>query len=334
MKKIEEIATGIDDHLRKLESFTGILREVKIALDMLRENQEKIYLHELNKVKKDINSLTESLQKFGLPKTSEYEKELAEIREFIEGEEHPLAVEADLICDTDEKTAIRAGVILDLFVAENLKGKKFLDYGCGFGHTILAAEEREAALSIGYDIDMNNFQSDKKGVTYHFDVVKSNAPYDIILIHDVLDHIVVIDPIEALKQAASVLSPEGRIYLRTHPWSSRHGNHLYKSKNKAFLHLLLDEVELMRCFGIESEHNIKITNPIDTYRDWIKKANLNITSELITKTNVESCFTKPSVIREKIAKTLGQSENIENILEIDFVEYILELPKNTNAPIF
>jgi hypothetical protein len=161
-------------------------------------------------------------------------------------------------------------------------------------------------------------------------MVQKNAPYDIILIHDVLDHIEEISPVQALNMAASVLSAEGRIYLRTHPWCSRHGSHLYMKKNTAFLHLLMDEIELMRCYGLEIEHNIKVFNPIETYNNWIKEANLEIKSEFVIRNAVENVFTKPSIIKERLNKHWNQPETIENQMEINFIEYILESPqKNT-----
>jgi SAM-dependent methyltransferase len=335
LSKIEEIAKGIDEHLRKLESFTGVLRDVKVSLALLKESQEKSYLYELNKIKKDVADLSESLKKYGLPQTSQYEKDLNEIRNLIDSQDWPLAVDPGLICDNEEKAQLRANSILDILVAENLKGKKFLDFGCGEGHTIPAAIEREAELAFGFDVSINKFKFDKQYVTDSFEIVRSHAPYDIILMHDVLDHIVVVDPIEALKNAASILSSEGRIYLRNHPWSARHGGHLYLQKNLAFLHLVLDETELMRCFGLEVEHNIKIVKPIETYRDWIVKAGLEAKSELPIKTKVEDFFTRPSLIHNKLTEKINKNEAIQNELEIDFVEYVLELPKeNANKIIF
>lgn len=335
LKQIDEIARGLDEHLRKLESFSGLLQEVKVSLALLRESQEKNYIYELNKVKKDLASLSESLQKYGLPKTSEYEKVLNELREILESEDWPFAVEPHLICDNQEKASIRANAILDLFVAENFKFKRFLDFGCGEGHTIPAAKSREASLTIGFDVDKGKYKFDNHDFTDNFDVVRSKAPYDIILLHDVLDHIVIDDPIETLKKAASVLSREGRIYVRNHPWCSRHGGHLYTKSNKAFLHLIMDEIELVRWKGLETEHNIKILKPLETYRYWIQEAGLEIKSELPIRSKVEEFFLKPSVIRERLNKNWDDSELVQNYMEIDFVEYILESPKDkSNKQIF
>lgn len=334
LNKIHEIATGIDDHLRKLESFIGVLRDVKLSIELLRQSQEKTYIYELNKLKSDVAYLTEVLTKYGLPTSSVYEKELDEIRKLLEAD-WPCAVDPGLLCDTPQKAELRASSILDLFIAENLKGKRFLDFGCGEGYTVPAAIKREAEFAIGYDIDVSKFKFDKHFLTEDYETVLKYAPYDVVLLHDVLDHIMGVDPIEILKKIKNILSNEGRIYVRNHPWCSRHGGHLYFQKNCAFLHLVLDQIELLRCFGIETEHNLKILTPLETYRYWIKEADLVIKSETPIKSLVEPFFTTPSTLNERLRKNWKDTECIQNYMEIDFVEYVLELPsENSNRQIF
>lgn len=335
LEKIEEIAKGIDEHLRKLQSFSSLLQDVKNSLVILKEAQEKSYLYELNKIKTDVADLSKNLQHYGLPQTSNYEKSLNEIRNSLESNDWPLAVEPHLICDSPEKVKIRSNTILDIFVAENFKNKRFLDFGCGEGNTIEAAYTREAKLAFGFDVDESKYKFNKQFFSNDFNVVRQHAPFDIVLLHDVLDHIVLFDPIEALQKVASILSDEGRIYVRNHPWSSRHGGHLYTKKNLGFLHLILDEVELMRLTGLETEHNIKVLNPLETYRYWIKEANLEIKSEIVIRSEVEDFFLRPSIIRERLNKNWENPQLIQNQMEIDFVEFVLECPRqNLNKQIF
>jgi 2-polyprenyl-3-methyl-5-hydroxy-6-metoxy-1,4-benzoquinol methylase len=325
IQKIQEISIGIDEHLRKLESFIGVLREVKNSLDVMRESHSKSYLYELSKMKKDVADLSEQLKKHGLPQSSEYEKSLSEIRAIANSNEWPLAVNPEYICRSEEKAQDRANNILDIVVGEHLRGKKFLDFGCGKGHTIKSALIREASVAMGYDL---NISQTNANFTNDFKVVRESAPYDVILIHDVLDHIMQIDPIEALKQVGSVLANGGRVYVKNHPWSSRHGGHLYMNTNLAFLHLILDDIELTRIYGIPSDHNIKVVTPLETYRYWFEQAGFVIKSELPTKTTVEPFFTTPSVINERLRKHWN-TDVIQNYMEIDFVEYIVESKTRT-----
>lgn len=334
INKIDEICIGIDEHLRKLESFTDLLKEVKISLQMLKESQEKTFLYELAKVKLDVADISEQLKKRGLPMSNDYEKSLHQIRTLLDGKEWPEAVNADFICDSEDKAAIRAEHILDMLIGESLKGKKFLDFGCGQGQTLPAALAREAAFAFGYDIDASQYKFSPEWFSHNFEDVRKHAPYDIILLHDVLDHSILLNPAEILKQARSVLSSHGRIYVRNHPWCSRHGGHLYLQKNKAFLHLILDDVELTRCAGIQGEHNVKVLDPINTYRNWIEEAGLSVKTELTIKSEVEEFFLEPSVIRDKLNQLWHDSDCIANYMEIDFVEYVLEMNEAANQQIF
>lgn len=334
MKRIDAITYDIEAHLRKLESFIGILKEVKESIISLKETQERMMLYEHNNLRKDILEITNNLKRYGLPTASEYEKNLNNIKILIEQGNWPAAIDPSLICNSEEQIQRRADAVLDLLVAENLKGKRFLDYGCGKGHTIPSALAREAALVIGYDIT-DQYLFDKQHFASNFDVVKNNAPYDIILLHDVLDHIQVLDPVQAIRQASSVLAPNGKMYIRNHPWSSRHGGHIYLNKNLAFLHLIFDEIELIRSLGIQAEHVLKISQPVETYRHWFKEANLNIKNEFIIKTEVESFFKEQQALVDKLNKIWKSDDVVESYMEIDFVEYVLELPSNNkNQQVF
>jgi SAM-dependent methyltransferase len=329
MKRIDGIAYEIDAHLRKLESFMGVLKEVKESINALRESQEKQLLFENAKIRRDMAELSNNLKKYGLPQASEYEKSLEEIRKLLETEEWPYAVEPHLLCVTNEDKQKRADSIMDLLIGERMKNKRFLDFGCGEGHTIPAALTRECSLAIGYDVDASKYQFDQNHFAENFDLVKCNAPFDIILMHDVLDHISLVDPIEALRQASGLLSGEGRIYIRNHPWSSRHGSHLYTNKNKAFIHLILDDIELMRCLGLQSEPNIKVVNPLETYRHWFKESGLFVKNEFVSKTSVEDFFVNYQSILDRLCRVWQNVDVLQSYMEIDFVDYVLEMPSDS-----
>ena len=323
INKIHEISLGIDGHLRQLESFVGVLREIKSSLDHLAKSQESHYLYELRKLMEEVVELKGQLRKYGLPEASKYEKDLEVVRGLVDDVVWPVAVIPEMICDSDDKAKQRASAIMDIFVCEHLKGKKFLDYGCGQGHSVPEASKREAAVAVGYDIRPDAFKVEGANLTADFSEVAKHGPYDVILLHDVLDHVVVIDPIQALIQAKSVLAPNGKIYIRNHPWSARHGGHLYTQKNKAFLHLVMDEVELIRTAGLSVEHNIKVIRPLETYRYWFEKAGLKVRSEMPVKETVDEFFTKPSPIQERLARLWSTSEDMTKHMEISFVEYIV-----------
>jgi SAM-dependent methyltransferase len=326
IEKIIELSRGVDEALRKLLAFQELMIDVKSSLDKLKESQEQRYFYELQKLRDEVSALRSQLKTNGDPHNGDID--FQEIKRML-NENWPQAIEPESICDDEKKESYRAQVILDLVVGEYLKDTKFLDYGCGNGHVTNEASGREVTLSVGYDINPQwKFHEGKPNMffTTDFDEVVSHGPYDIILFFDVIDHIEAISPIEALKQAKSVLSDSGKIYVRAHPWSSRHGGHLYLHKNKAFLHLVLDEIELMRLEGIESQHNLKVIRPIKTYRKWIEESGLEIKSELPMRKEPDEFFLKHSIVRERIERHWSKEEveHLSQFLSIDFVEYILE----------
>lgn len=336
IEKINELSQGVEYHLRSLENFTKELREVKKSLDELRQARENEYLWELSKLKTEIDQLRKELIKKGFAENkNEYEIAFASIRELLEKDDWPIAVDPKSICATEQAAYIRANSIIDLVIGERLTDKKFLDYGCGEGHVVKQACENQAN-AFGYDINPNIFKFEESLFLNSFDAVKSVAPFDVILMHDVLDHIQNIDPIAALIQAKSVLAPGGRIYVRNHPWSSKHGGHLYEQINKAYLHLVLDEVELTRLRGYSCQHNIRVIRPLETYKNWFEVAGLKVTSEIAIKSGeIPQFFKQPSCVTEKLKKVWeGDEAAMLANMEIDFVEYIAEPTDNSNQKIF
>ena len=328
LQKIEEISAGVDQHLLKLESFIGILKEIKLSLDEMRYSREEAYLYELQKVKTEIAVLTEQLQKQGMQPINKYEAELHELRLALEDAEWPEAVVTDSICNSDNKIQERAQNILDYFIPEPLENKKFLDYGCGNASTLEVARRKNASFAIGYDP-----YSNENGVEKDLGIIKSHGPYDVILVYDVLDHLENISPVEALKQVKKLLSTNGTIYLNNHPWCSRHGGHLYKAKNKAFMHMVFDEVELTRMGGYAPDcSTLHILKPLEEYRLWIAEADLEVVSEMVIRDKVEPFFLKNYVVNDKL-KSHYPDKMIDH-LEISFVEYVLRLPQSQKQTIW
>ena len=174
--------------------------------------------------------------------------------------------------------------------------------------------------------NQNLIGSLKKTTFYstNFEKVKENAPYDIILIYDVLDHSVG-NPTDLLKQAASVLSDNGKIYLRCHPWCSRHGGHLYRQINKAFVHLVLSEKELEQLGYKLEEPNLKVFYPIATYNEIINNSNLKLKNLDVERQDHEEFFEKNQIVRERIKKLFTKSNDPFPAFQLAqcFVEYVL-----------
>lgn len=189
-----------------------------------------------------------------------------------------------------------------------LNDKRFLDFGCGEGHVAKYVSEC-ASVSIGYDITRKGSLSwEEEGkflLTVDLEKVKSMAPYDIILVYDVLDHAE--KPSEILATAKTLLSDDGMIYVRCHPWCCRHGGHAYRSINKAFVHLVFDDEE-MKKLGLNFETATKTTSPLKMYETVIRAAGLEPPEPEIERQEVEGFFHERDEVRRRILARFGISE--------------------------
>ena len=213
----------------------------------------------------------------------------------------PLAVDPQLIADPDseEDKASRANGILNVVIGQPITGK-FLDFGCGEGH-VVAEMSLRTSLAVGYDIVDQGWQRFRKTDTMVFttswDEVVKNGPYDFALLYDVLDHMKdEADAIDNLKKLRTVLGNNSKVFVRNHPWCSRHGTHLYLSTNKAFLHMFLDEKALDE-MGYKYLHTIKLIHPLQTYQKWFESAGFAYLSENVMPEDVEPFFKQPAIAK-------------------------------------
>lgn len=324
-QRIDEIASGIDFRIENLTTFSESLREVKCAIQELRQSQESAYMWELQKLRVEFETLRQELQKRGLPEVSRYEHVFQQIKDAIHQEDWPKAVDPSSICITEDMATKRANAILDLVVGENLQKKSFLDFGCGEGHIVMQAMQQNPKHALGYDINAAKFKFQNEQFTSELDVVKAKGPYDVVLLHDVLDHLEHTDAISVLKTIKSLLSRNGRVYVRNHPWCSRHGSHIYTQINKAFAHLTMDDSELLRLGGYTNEHTTKIFYVLETYRHWITESGYKVCNEVWLTKPVEAFFRKQSFVKDRLLIHWGGDEaNMINNMEVEFVEYVLE----------
>jgi len=296
----------IKEYLRALEHMTGFMRSL----------------------------LEEELKSPPMP-VGERERlsEITTLRLLAKSEKWPLAVPEDLICgeDEDHKLSRAAGIVHD-FIRTDLSDKKLLDFGCGEGHVpYVAANLVGVKLAMGYDPSEQNWSHFEDTVNLQFstdfDEIKKNGPYDVILVNDVIDHA----DENILIKANEVKAPNGRIYLRCHPWTSRHGTHLYKQLNRAYLHLVFDTDELFS-MGLKETRTRNFLDPMTEYRKIIEEAGLTISEEELVTHPVELFFTHEPAVLRRIKEQWKVSENKalaagtqfpRDVLEIQFVDFIL-----------
>lgn len=196
---------------------------------------------------------------------------------------------SDIAEESVEQQQDRARIILDTVLDESLEGKNFLDFGCGDGWMVHDACRR-GANAVGYDIKASSNWNEL--FTNDIDSLRPNS-FDVVFMYDVLDHCVNIDdPTIVMERVKKLLKKNGVVYIRCHPWVSKHATHLCKQGlNKAYIHLFLrwDEFEYL---GYKPMATRMETDPLKAYHWWFR--NFKIVEERIHKEPVSDFFFVPS----------------------------------------
>lgn len=300
----------------KLEQLRSLLNEILALMD--EAPKQEVLLESSAALEDTMENSQDTPQE-----EPEEDKEFSLLREILNSENWPEAVMSFQIADesSEKDKEERAAGICDIILppmssvgSTTRAGKKFLDFGCGEGHVAKNAS-KDALMSVGYDVLKSpksqlawEEMQDNFLLTTDFARVKELGPYDVILIYDVLDHVTSESQAEMLSKAASVLSEEGKIYLRCHPWCGRHGGHLYRKLNKAFMHLVFSDSELVK-LGLEPEWIIKTTAPLFSYGEIIKESGLvQETEPEVDSQEVEEFFKENPLVRQRILKRWGLEE--------------------------
>lgn len=235
----------------------------------------------------------------------------------------PEAIDPALICppDSEPDKKLRAANIIQM-IQEPLQGKKFLDFGCGEGHITRRARELGADAT-GYDIVNQRWNRSDNFLTTDLNVVNKTALFDIILLYDVLDHVVNQTPEEVLTIVGNILNPDGAIYVRCHPWCSRHGTHLFRTLNKAYAHIVMSEDELAGHTGLPTH---KVLYPVKTYNRWFKSSNLFVASHRPWHEPVPAFFTDNLFVADRIISHYHDNNNVfpRHQLQQQFHDYVLK----------
>jgi len=282
----------------KIQQIKQAIKNIQVALDQI------------------VNALEESAEKVATPEPA------VSFLERIQSADWPKAVPGDLIATTEEDKMERADNILG-FLARSLKNKKFLDFGCGDGAVPKTALSDGPLLSVGYDVAFSeewNFPVEKLLLTNDFEKIKQAAPYDFILLYDVLDHVE--NPAEILAQVKTLCDTNTEVIVRCHPWCSRHGGHLYRKLNKAFAHLFLSAEEMAE-FSDEKT-GVKIMYPQKEYQALFDEAGYSYSLLGVQSETVEPYFQINKVLAAHLS-SLWPKVDCRGKMAQSFVDYSLKV---------
>jgi ubiquinone/menaquinone biosynthesis C-methylase UbiE len=149
---------------------------------------------------------------------------------------------------------------------EFIKGKRVLDFGCGFGGYVLAMGAMGAAQSFGveisdiveegkkkaYDLGLNNVMF----LTGNSSLFEENS-FDLITSHDAFEHFE--NPKEILIEMIRLVKPGGEVLVKFGPtWLSPWGKHMNGTfkKNRPWIHLFIPEKSIMRVHSVYHNQSI------------------------------------------------------------------------------
>jgi 2-polyprenyl-3-methyl-5-hydroxy-6-metoxy-1,4-benzoquinol methylase len=318
MPNIQKINESIDNFMKSLLDFKESLKEINSEVSV-SQTQNQSSNPKVSEPEVARNTSTDDL------------KDFESLRKALESDKWPEAVNPNLICDpSNEQDKLERGRgIVELMIEPDLKGLKVLDFGCAEGHVAFVASEYEPTVVVGYDCEhndrWNSFQKDNLVYTDNWKEVLKNGPYDVIILFDVIDHVKNENAVGVLRKAREALSEEGRIYMRCHPFISRHGTHLYHHLNKAYAHLVFTQEELKTIVPEQKfvEESINVLFPLRTYDEFLQQANLEIVHRREITSKVDSFFKIP-----KIAERIMENNALDSFpdfqMSLDFIDYVLK----------
>jgi 2-polyprenyl-3-methyl-5-hydroxy-6-metoxy-1,4-benzoquinol methylase len=230
-------------------------------------------------------------------KTSDFDL----LKGLLQSHDWPDAVEPQLISDPNNESEKqkRAAGIMDFMMERPLEGLSFLDFGCGEGHFVDDAISRGAKLALGFDIKKQ--WNEKPILTIDWAKIQDNGPYDVVLIHDVLDHVIG-NPEDCLTRIKTIVKDSSTIVVRCHPFCSRSATHLYRKVNKAFIHLVFDDMELVRLGLPEGLPIQKVIHPQLCYQRWFENTGYAIAKNYPFTEELEPFFERTPEIAKRIKK--------------------------------
>jgi hypothetical protein len=157
--------------------------------------------------------------------------------------------------------------------------------------------------------------------------VIKNGPYDAILFYDVFDHMVGTPMEKIIGSLRKATKARTSVYARCHPFSARHGGHLYETLNKAYAHLFLSPEEVKELGGtIEKTH--EIIAPEIVYPAMMNRLGFNIISTHQAITEPEPIIEAfiPFVLPIWYTKyKINQVSQISRIMSIQFIDYVMRV---------
>lgn len=214
------------------------------------------------------------------------------------------------------------------------KNKNTLFYGCNDPHLInQVAKDAKTTTSYNRQFLKLDPQIDQ---SKHIKEIILNSPYDTIIMWDVLDHYfddyytdyyAIMPPeltcvaaqAKLIKVALDLLKPQGKIFIRCHPWFSRNGGHL----NQAYKHLLIEEEDYIKELPDSNLVVHQIYNPVNHYVQVLRT--LNVAMDIFVRQTEIDVNIREALVGVVKRRWLANvpDDDIEKLLKIDYIDVII-----------
>jgi hypothetical protein len=171
---------------------------------------------------------------------------------------------------------------------------------------------------MGFDLfEKGDLWARNDNLTLDWKRIKDSGPYDVVLMHDVVDHILgdYNDVFENIKDVSN-----GLVCIRCHPFCGRHGFHMHHQINKAFIQMVFTEQELTLLGLYQEEKTAPIILPTQFYSFFSKY--FEVLEFRITRDPVEDFF-KNELVESRIKLWYGDDLKFHDQMSCSFVDFIL-----------
>jgi len=231
----------------------------------------------------------------------------------------PKAVNQHRIITNESEKQYRAKCILFDLLDFDLQDQRLLDFGCGDGHLVQEALKR-GANAIGYD---PNTTCDNDFITNDINIIEKNSKYNILIMYDTIDHILN-NAYNIFIKIANMVHKDGKIIIRTHPFTSIHGTHLYESLNLAYVHLFLTQQQIIKLGGKPLD-TLQLYNPEAFYEKMIFDAGTVLIDKKIVRTELPKFIDQNDVLDYLLQvfalEGIDTRQKLRNLLSIQFIDY-------------
>lgn len=316
---------------KKIRRYLNVIKRASLLIEGLLEEDDGL-LEEMTNNPQELATQSDNEIKEEIPFVKQVDRTLERkihVEKLLSIDCWPEAVTPSYLAEkipTEQDQIKRADAVLHTMLTVPLEDKSFLDFGCGEGWITQQAVKKGASEAIGYDIVKHIDWNNREGANFtsEFSEIKGKK-FDIIMLYDVLDHSH--DPVDIMSKIKNCLNPDGHVYVRCHPWTSIHANHVYKKGlNKAFIHMFLNWDELKEIIGEDPMFTRPEKHPMKAYKWWFDEFKIVKERKL---TGVVSEFFHVPAFKELLSNEQNiPMEEIDAFLEsmkIQFINFHLKL---------